>query len=240
MLRCPAVALIFAALATAADSPTFEVASIRPASRNAAAATDIKRDPAGGILLANVNLRTLVMMAYNLQPFQLSGGPSWLRPKRFDVAAKAPANARKDQTWVMLQALLADRFKLVVHKETKELPIFELVVAKGGPKIQPAHREPSVADDFIQTHSGRMKALMVPMSDFALVLSSTLGRRVVDKTNLEGKFDFQLEFAPEKETDSDRPSIFTALQDQLGLKLEASRGPVEILVIDSAELPSEN
>jgi uncharacterized protein (TIGR03435 family) len=95
---------------------------------------NIQRDPGGGIVLTNVNLQTLVSMAYNIQSFQLSGGPPWLRSRRFDVAAKAPGAAAKSQTWDMLQTLLADRFQLAIHRETRELPIFELVVAKGGPK----------------------------------------------------------------------------------------------------------
>ena len=201
---------------------------------------NIRRDPAGGILLTNANLQTLVSMAYNIQSFQLSGGPPWLRSRRFDVVAKAPAGAAKSQTWVMLQTLLSDRFQLVVHRETRELPIFELLVAKGGPKIRPADREPSPADDFIQTFPGRMKAMMVSMSGLALTLSGTLGRPVIDRTNLQGMYDFQLEFAPENIADSDRPSINTALQEQLGLKLGTSKGPVQLIVIDRAELPTAN
>ncbi len=123
------------------------------------------------------HLRTLVIMAYWIQPFQLAGGPSWLRPRRFDIAAKAPAGARKDQTWAMLQMLLADRFHLAVHREAKEMPIFDLVVAKGGLKIQPAHRAPGEADDSILTFAGRYKASMAQMSGLALVLSGMLGLR---------------------------------------------------------------
>lgn len=201
---------------------------------------NIQRDPGGGIVLTNVNLQTLVSMAYNIQSFQLAGGPSWLRSRRFDVAAKSPIGTAKSQTWVMLQSLLADRFQLTIHRETRELPIFELVVAKGGLKIQPANRAPGPADDFIQTFPGRMKALMVSMAGLALTLSGTLGHQVIDRTNLDGKYDFQLEFAPENTTDSDPPSIYTALQEQLGLKLETSKGPVQMIVIDRAELPAAN
>ena len=231
-------ALLCGAFAAGAQAPAFEVASIKPAAPEATG-QDVKRDPAGGIVLTNVNLRSLVIMAYQIQPFQLAGGPSWLRPRRFDIAAKAPAGARKDQTWAMLQTLLADRFHLAVHRETKEMPIFELVVAKGGLKIQPAHRAPSEADDSIITFAGRYKASMAQMSGLALVLSGMLGHRVVDRTNLDGRYDFQLEFARD-ESDSSRPSIYGALQDQLGLKLEPSKGAVDMIVIDRAELPSGN
>jgi uncharacterized protein (TIGR03435 family) len=230
--------LWLAAFAADAQPPAFEVASIKPAAADAKN-QDIRRDPGGGIVVTNVNLRTLLIMAYNIQPFQLSGGPPWLRTRRFDIAAKAPAGARKDQTGAMLQALLADRFQLAVHRETKEMPIFELVAAKGGLKIQPAHRTPTEADGSLLTFPGRFKASMVPISSLARVLSGMLGHRVVDRTNLDGKYDFQVEFA-EDDADSGRPSIYGALQDQLGLKLEPSKGPVEMLVIDRAELPAGN
>jgi uncharacterized protein (TIGR03435 family) len=129
---------------------------------------------------------------------------------------------------------------MAVHPETRDLQVFELMVAKGGLKIQPARRAPGPADDFIQTSPGRMKALMVSMSGLALTLSGTLGRQVIDRTELEGRYDFQLEFAPENAVDSDRPSINTALQEQLGLKLGTSKGPVRMIVIDRAELPAAN
>jgi uncharacterized protein (TIGR03435 family) len=238
MIRVVGCAL-FAVIAALAQNPAFEVASIKPSAPDATR-LKVQRDPAGGIILTNVNLRTLVTMAYNIQSFQLEGRASWLRSQRFDVVAKAPADAAKNQTWVMLQRLLADRFQLAVHRETRELPVFELVVAKGGVRIEPAHRSPSVADDFIQTSPGRMKALMVSMSGLALTLSGTLGHQVIDRTNLDGRYDFQLEFAPEDAAGSDRPSIYTALQEQLGLKLNTSKGPVEVLVIDRAELPTAN
>ncbi len=237
-VRLARTLLLLTAFAAFAQPPAFEVASIKPVPPDAGK-MDIRRDPAGGIVLANANLRTLVMMAYNLQPFQLSGGPPWLRSRRFDVSAKAPAGAAKSQTWVMLQTLLADRFQLAVHKETHELPIYELVIAKGGLKIQPAHRAPNPAEDFIQTFAGRMKARMVQMSGLALVLSSNLGRQVVDRTGLDSRYDFELNFAV-NDSDTDHASIFTALQEQLGVRLEASKGPVTVLVIDHAELPTAN
>jgi uncharacterized protein (TIGR03435 family) len=114
------------------------------------------------------------------------------------------------------------------------------MVAKGGLKIQPAQRPPGPADDFIQTARGRMKALMVKMSGLALTLSGTLGRQVIDRTGLDGRYDFQLAFAPDDAAATDRPSIYAALQEQLGLRLNASKGPVKVLVIDRAELPAAN
>jgi uncharacterized protein (TIGR03435 family) len=221
-----------------AQNAAFEVASIKPS--DPAAKMDTQRDPAGGITLTNVNLRSLVLMAYNIQPFQLEGGPSWLRSARFDIVAKAPAGSVRTQTWAMLQTLLADRFHLEVRRETREIPVFELVVAKGGPKIHPIHRALTEADDSLQTDVGHIKSVGAPLSSLARVLSGNLGHNVVDRTHLDGRYDFQLEFAPEDAADSDRPSLYTAIQQQLGLKLESTKGPVEIIVIDRAELPTAN
>jgi uncharacterized protein (TIGR03435 family) len=226
-------------LSALAQTPAFEVASVRPSAPDGER-PNIQRDPAGGITLTNVDLQTLVSMAYNIQPFQLAGGPPWLRSRRFDVVAKAPAATDNSRTWVMLQALLADRFQLVVHKETPELPVFELVVARGGLKMQPAHRPPSPADDFIQTSPGKMKAMMVTMQGLSMTLSGVLGHRVIDRTGVDGRYDFQLSFAPDDTNASDRPSIYSALQEQLGLHLQRSEGKVEVTVIDRVELPAEN
>src|SRR5215472_6338090 len=131
-----ALCSVLAAVAAVAQTPTFEVASVKTSASDTGR-PDIKRDPGGGITLSNATLELLVVMAYNIQSFQIAGGPSWLRSRRFDVVAKAPEGAPKNQTWVMLQTLLADRFQLTVHREARELPILELTVAKGGPKIQP-------------------------------------------------------------------------------------------------------
>ena len=229
---------LLAAAAAFGQSPAFEVVSVK-ISNAENTASDVQRDPGGGIVLKNVNLRTLMLMAYNIQPFQLAGGPTWLRSKRFDIAARAPAGTRKDQTWVMLQTLLAERFQLTVHKETRELPVFEMTLAKGGLKIQPAHRVTSPAEGGVTTFVGGMKASMASMSSVALVLSGMLGHQVIDRTGVEGRYDFDFEYAPEG-SDSGLPSIYSALQDRLGLKLETGKGPVEVIVIDRAELPAGN
>src|SRR5215475_1617211 len=110
--------------------PTFEVASIRPA-QGVAKSMSIRRDPAGGIVFANANLKTLVVMAFNIQDYQVAGAQGWMESERYDVTAKAPVDAKKSDTWRMLQALLADRFRLVVERETKLMPVYELLVAKG-------------------------------------------------------------------------------------------------------------
>src|SRR5262245_28373165 len=117
--------LAMAAVAACAQSPVFDVASVRPANPGIKG-MNIRRDPAGGISASNVTLRMLIVLAYNIQDYQLSGAPGWIESERYDVIAKAPADARKNDTWPMLRALLAERFHLAVHRETKEIPLYEL------------------------------------------------------------------------------------------------------------------
>jgi uncharacterized protein (TIGR03435 family) len=238
MRPCVAAALLLAALAARAPSQALEVASVKP-SEAVVRKMDIRRDEGGGIVMTNVDLRTMVLMAYNIQAYQLSGGPTWLRSKRFDVDAKAPATAQKRQTWVMLQALLADRFQLAVHRETRELPLLELVAAKGGARIQPVQRDPGPADDSVQNSAGRIQSRLAGMDYLALTLSGMLERRVIDRTGLTGKYDYDLRFASD-DNDTEHPSLYAALLEQLGLRLENSKGPVEILVIDRAGIPAAN
>jgi bla regulator protein BlaR1 len=186
---------VLAVAALCAQPPAFEVASIK-AVNTVTTASDIKRDPAGGLVMTNVNLRAMMITAYRIQPYQLSGGPPLLRNQRFDINAKAPPGLGRDQTWAMLQSLLADRFHLGAHRETKGLPVFDLVVAKGGLKTQPARRDPSSEDGTIQTFDNHVKFLMVPMADVARTLAGILNRPVIDRTNVEGKYDFQVDSAP--------------------------------------------
>jgi uncharacterized protein (TIGR03435 family) len=131
----------------------------------------------------------------------------------------------------MLQTLLAERFKLAMHSETRELPVYALVVGKSGPKIQ----EVTEGIGTMTTGRGRLNCRL-PIAAFARYLSPTLGRTVLDRTGLTGAFEIKLEWAPDDE--SSGPSIFAAVQEQLGLKLESAKGPVEILVIEHAEKPA--
>jgi len=223
----------------------FEVASVRPAAPGAKG-MNIRRDAAGGITASNVNLRTLIVLAYNIQDYQLSGGPGWIESERYEVIAKVPADARKSDTWPMLRALLAERFHLAVHRETKETAVYELGVAKNGLKISEARRPPAETDDWCRQGSGHLQCYAIPMPDLALTLSGILKRHVLDRTGIQGKFDLTLDWAQENrkkadaEATSDGPSIFTALQEQLGLRLDAAKGPVEMVVVDRVEKPSAN
>jgi uncharacterized protein (TIGR03435 family) len=231
--------LVFVALTQGikAQAPSFEVAAIKAS------------DPASGVLsgtsfspnrlIVTGSLRTLLMLAYGVQAFQIVEGPKWLDSDRFDVDAKPENPASPDQLKLMLRALLADRFRLVLHTETRELPVYAMVLARNGPKVQEAK-------DGVRGMSGgrdHLKGLM-QMPELAQYLSPTLGRTVLDKTGLAGDFDIKLEWTPDESVkaagDFAGSSIFTAIQEQLGLRLEATKGPVEVLVVDRVEQPSAN
>jgi len=236
---------------TGAAAPVgFEAASVKP-SQAADGGRSIHPSPGGGLIAWNATLKSLILVAYNIRDFQLSGGPGWLDSAGYDIVAKPSADARANAR-LRLQALLTDRFKLKFHREMKELPVFALIVAKNGLKLQEARREPKDGDGNFRAGRGRLTGLMVPMSDLAGMLSGLVGRTVQDRTGVTGLFDLKLEWTPdepqttapvgagEAPPDASGPSIFMALQEQLGLKLEASKGPVEIIVIDHAEKAAEN
>jgi bla regulator protein BlaR1 len=248
----------------------FEVASIRPANPDTPGGL-IRLMPGGGLSLTNIPVRTMITLAYDVRDFQISGGPGWIGTERFDVTARADAAAAKgqedlskltdeqrktvrDQMAERLRALLADRFQLVVHKETKEESIYALVVSKSGPKLKEV--KGADAKQGMNTGRGRSQGFAAPMEMLAQVLSNIVGRPVLDKTGLAGKYDFVLEWMPDVGADARAqgfgdgitspapapggPTIFTALQEQLGLRLEAQKGPVPKIVIDRVEKPSEN
>jgi uncharacterized protein (TIGR03435 family) len=264
MFRMTAVAgLSFVAAARlcaqmpASTDPVFEVASIKP-SAPGGRGMSINRSNGGRITTQNVPLRFLITFAYDVRDFQVTGGPGWLNADRWDITAKPDRDVERGfegQTLVrtMMKALLAERFGLAVHTETKEMPIYALVVAKNGPKLQTTPE--GTKDTGISAGRGTMKFTKANMGTVAQALSGQLGRVVIDETGLKGDFDFKIEFAPEQNApmkpvdgpekpeiapESDRPSLFTAVQEQLGLRLESKKGPVQILVIDKAEKATEN
>jgi uncharacterized protein (TIGR03435 family) len=182
-----------------------------------------------------------------LNEYQVEGGPQWMDSARFDIDAKLPAGARQDQVPLMMQAMLADRFKLEFSRATKTLREYALVVAKGGPKLKEAgdaDRKGQLSQSF--SHAARkIEASGVTMSGLADALMNPVGAPVIDRTGLKGLYTFTLEFAPQLETFADDepeplPTIFSAVQIRLGLKLEEIKGPVEVLVIGHAEKPSAN
>ena len=227
-----------------AIAPRFEVASIRPIDADPNSSSGIETGH-GRVAANNVTLKRCIIGAFGLGPNQILGGPDWLDSDRFEIIAKAEQPVGDAALMVMLQTLLAERFKLAVHRETRTIPAFVLQVAKSGPKLEKASGGAGV------TNSGRasIDARNITMDSFAQVLSRKMDRPVVNRTGLDGVFNLQLKWTPEStqpvkpDTDSaapDGPSIFTAIQEQLGLRLRSDKAPVGFLVVDHAEKPSEN
>jgi uncharacterized protein (TIGR03435 family) len=268
MIRSAILALLLTGLGFA--QLTFEVASIKPADPDARG-TSIQFMPGGGLKMTGIPLRGMITFAYDVRDFQVSGAPGWVGTERFDVMARpdratvdGPADfaqmsddqrkTMRDQITERLRALLADRFQLVAHKEMKEQPIYALVPAKNGPKLQETKETGN--QQSLMTNRGRSEGHAIQVGMLAQVLSGVLGRPVVDKTGLAGKYDFVLEWTPDVAADARAqgfgngitepapapggPTIFTALQEQLGLRLESQKGPVPNIVIDRVEKPSEN
>ncbi len=194
-------------------------------------------------------LVALIMLAYNVTPNRISGVPSSFTTELYDIEASCDHPIKQDQALRMLQTLLADRFKLVLHRETKDEPIYALVVGKAGPKM----RESPEGTTPARQRAGRgFLYRSATMQGLAQVLSQQLDRPVVDKTSLTGHYDFSLEFAPERAgrggaegrepalDPEGLPSIFTAVQEQLGLRLEPQKGPLDFIIVDHAEKPSAN
>jgi uncharacterized protein (TIGR03435 family) len=204
----------------------------------------------------NHTVKTLVAAAYNLTPRAISGGPAWVESDHYDILAKPPGDIRPDldEQMRMLRKLLADRFKLTFHRERKELPVYALTIAKGGPKLRPGTESPDGPKPLVfvlSPQGASMPGRNVTIAELASVMQrAALDRPVVDQTGLTERYDFDLEFAPSNSlfggqgppelAEPDKPDLFAAIQQQLGLKLEATKGPVETFVIDQVERPSEN
>lgn len=243
--------------------PPFDVISVKPAKD---AMTRMQFTP-DGLRGMGVTVRFLLYEGYGgINNEQVIGEPTWSNTDGFDIEAKvAPADVPTlgkmtfEQRRTMFQSILADRFKLVVHHETRELPVYVLTVAKGGTKLKesapddPASTTPRRRGMMI--NNGKLTANDAQLSMLVTVLSRSLGRTIIDKTGLAGNYDFTLEWNPDegsapKPVDGAapaataapdaRPSIFTAVQEQLGLKLESTKAPVDVIVIDHIEKPTEN
>jgi bla regulator protein BlaR1 len=226
----------------AQDLPSFEVATVKP-NHSGSMAVNLRQRPGGGVISTNGSIRMLIQQAYDLRPFQIVGAPSWLDADRFDINAKA-TGAKQEQIRLMMQRLLAERFKLAVHRETRDLPMYTLVIAKGGPKLTASTVDATEINGGPPAGDGTttVKFQKVPMSMLARTLARMLQHQVSDSTGLTGEYDFTLRWTPDQTVvDEPGPSVFTALQEQLGLKLESRKGPVEVLVIDHVErTPTEN
>lgn len=257
-----------------AKIPAFDVVSVKPNKSNSGGMR-VMFTP-DGISATNVSPKLLIEMAYGIRQDLISGAPGWADSARYDFEAKvagSDVDALKklgpEQRRSTLQPALADRFKLKVHTEIKQLPVFELVVAKGGSKLKEATPDATYPDGIkgpdgvahggmMRMSHGQLTGQYVPIENLVNALSRQLNHTVVDKTGLTGKYDFELNWTPDQDSgptskgedgapqrsdpapDASGASIFTALQEQLGLKLQSTRGPVETLVIDHIETPSEN
>ena len=243
-IAIPLICLLHFAQAQPAARLAFEVASIRPAPPSGGPLRVSMTGENGRINYINVTVRALIRKAYGLRIYPPSvGGSDPLSTDRYDVIAKAPGGASGEQTKQMLQTLLEDRFNLKVHRETKELPVYALVVGKNGPEFHEVQDDGTGAEITGGDESHPIKAHHVSMKLLAATLQGYVGDPVLDMTGLTGMYDFSLEFTSDESLAANAapgPSIFTAVQEQLGLKLEARKGPVEVVVIDHVDKPSEN
>jgi uncharacterized protein (TIGR03435 family) len=224
-----------------AQRPTFEVASIK---RNLSGTLNsgMNNQPGGRVTVINMSLRQLVRGMYRLPEYQVvNNAGDWLLNERWDITTKAEGDPPFEQLVLMLRALVIERFSLVTHQERRDMPIYALVMARAnrapGPALRPSTRDCSVPNTCnVFGDPGVLKATGRTMEDLARNLAQmNLGRMVVNRTNLPGAFDIELMW-----NDTEGPSIFTALQEQLGLKLESDRAPADVLVIDSAKRPMED
>lgn len=264
--------------AQASKPPQFEVTSIKPM-KSVPNRVDFGMKPGGTFSANGITTKFLIEAAYGIKDSQLAGAPEWVSSERFDVEAKPdeetavavdklPSEQRRQQLMLMLQGLLADRFKLAATHETKELPIYALVVAKSGPKLHESAVKaggdkalgvggPAQAGVMMKGR-GDLSVRFADMDTLADLISRFAGRPVLNKTGLMGRYDFTLQWTPEEgqagigpggpkpgtenapAAESSGPFLFTAIQEQLGLKLEPQKAPMDVLVIQHVERPGEN
>jgi uncharacterized protein (TIGR03435 family) len=278
-MRTNLVAILAAGLAFGQSAPaplTFEVASIKPNSGDDHR-IGIQFMPGGGLRTTGTTLKFLITFAYDVRDFQVSGGPGWINSDRFDIMAKSDRDASEsapddlskmtdaqmktgvEQMRAKLQALLADRFQLTIHHETKDQPVYALVIGKNGSKLKESEvKQGGDRRRMMRMGRSELNAEGVAIDMLTNTLSNVLGRPVIDRTGLKGNYDFKLTWTPDPgqaggfggppppgveappPPDPNGPSIFTAVQEQLGLRLESQKGPVDLIVIDKVEKLSEN
>lgn len=241
--------------------PVYDVASIH---ENKSGIGTGVRFPDGNFVATNMTLQALLTYAYGIRLDLIYGLPAWAKSTRFDLDAKvsdpdidALKKITPPQHQQMLAALLAYRFHLKAHIETKTLPVYDLVIAKGGSKLKQNNALPGppaepgtpfkLQPGMMMMGKNQLTGIGLPISAFAKSITFLAGRSIIDETGLTGKYDFNLKWTPvelegksDTTTDNGAPDFFTALQEQLGLKLEPSKGPVDTLVIDHVEMPTEN
>jgi uncharacterized protein (TIGR03435 family) len=244
----------------AASGSSFEVATIKPVEPDAKKSRYLVMQGTNRFVGKYYTLKLLISAAYDLSPKVISGGPEWMDSDHYDILALTPGDTRPshDQQMAMLRNLLAGRFALSFHREPKEFSIYELEVAKSGAKLGSGLKDSTAAasdpPQLISTVYPQklvLPARNATMADFVSLLQrALLDRPVVDKTGLTGRYDFDLEWAPDEtqfdgevpaaSPDAQSPPFFTAIEQQLGLRLKATRGPVDALIVDQAEQPSAN
>jgi uncharacterized protein (TIGR03435 family) len=250
--------LAFLATFAALAEPAFEVASVKPSSERDQV-IGLCTYPGGRITVTNYTLKMLIHDAYNLEDHQIPGGPHWAGEDRYNIEAKPPATSDASH-WVpesfktppnpeqrqMLQTLLAGRFQLQAHTETKQESVYALVVSKGGAKLKPpdAAKQPFIhfgrtGSVYRESVSELLIGQNATMAMLAARLADLVSRPVLEQTGLPGSFDFRVEYGGDTQSEA-APPLSRALQDQLGLKLETQPGSVNVLVIDRAEKPSAN
>lgn len=232
------------------DAPAFEVASVK-ANTSGDASLRLDIQPGGRFIAANIALKQFIRAAYTLQLHQIADAPSWVDSERFDITAISDRDLTVSSPWtpggryavvqLMMQSLLTDRFKMVSHLEERQAQGYDLVLHRPGDrtKLTPAKGACDTGCG-MRPGPGVLAARSVPMPTLAEFLSQVTGRLVTDGTGLAGTFDLDLRWTPEAQLrpDSDAPSIFTALQEQLGLRLDPRRAPLTVLVIDSIDRPT--
>lgn len=238
------IMLVTIALATMAWSQSFEAVSIRPRADEYSVSV---RFDGSHLVVRNDALYGLITWTWKLKSYQIVGLPKWAEDERYDIDAKAPDGApdTQDSGRKMMESLLAERFHLKTHRETRELPVYDLVVMKGGPKF---HESAPDASPVMGSGGPRawnqLKATANTMAQLAEQLSirPEVARPVIDKTGLTARYDYSLKYAvgTPATDDAELQSAFAAVQDQLGLKLEPSKANIDVLVIDSADHPSAN
>jgi len=222
-----------------AQMPAFEVASVRAVPAGRAGQTTMSPFGAAQFATTNASLEYLIQLAFDVRGQQIAGKPGWLSSELYDISAKPEGDGglSYEQLKPLLQQLLMQRFHLAIHRETKNMPGYALVVAKGGPKLEASKGTSGMG----AIMADGLRAQNISMQGIAAMLWFPAGAPVIDKTGIMGTYDISLSFAPEGSADSALPSLFTAVQEQMGLKLEAQKVPVQMLVIDHVDkIPTDN
>ena len=238
--------LLAAAVALQAQAPALDAVSIK-VNRTGAGNAGAGLRPGGGITATNMTLRSLIHWAWGLNTLELEGGPPWIDEDRFDIIATATGNPEVRQTLALVKTMLADRFALVMRTERRRMPVYALSLARAdgrfGPSLRRSTADCTMASCGSRINAGSMVSTGISLDDLSKDLAPRAGRLTVNRTGQSGLFDLELRYNPDPGSargSADLPSLFTAVDEQLGLKLEAQTADVEVFVIDRAEKPTEN